>query len=77
MNVSRTLYTFAIDGLVDTFMYMYLIVFDSRYYAAISAPEAWQIIDESDYDATDARSAVRPTNSALTVAELAERLSGE
>lgn len=51
-------------------------VFDGRYYAAISAPDAWQIVAEEDFDATDARSGVRPTNSALRVAELSDQLTG-
>lgn len=36
-----------------------------------------QIILESDYDAADARSAIRPTKSALAVADLGQQLAGE
>lgn len=53
------------------------VVFDKRYYTAISEADAWQIIPEEDYDAEDGRSGTRPTNSALRVAELAQLLSGE
>ncbi|KAK4056321.1 hypothetical protein OIO90_002765 [Microbotryomycetes sp. JL221] len=49
--------------------------FDKRYFNAISAQDAWQIVSEDDYDADDGRSGTRPTNSALKVAELAQSLS--
>ncbi|KAM0792870.1 hypothetical protein ACM66B_002633 [Microbotryomycetes sp. NB124-2] len=49
--------------------------FDKRYYAAISAQDAWQIVSEDDYDPDDGRSGTRPTNSALKVAELAQSLA--
>ncbi|KAK4049402.1 hypothetical protein OIV83_004135 [Microbotryomycetes sp. JL201] len=49
--------------------------FDKRYFSAISAQDAWQIVSEEDYDADDGRSGTRPTNSALKVAELAQSLA--
>ncbi|GAA5871149.1 hypothetical protein JCM16303_001706 [Sporobolomyces ruberrimus] len=49
--------------------------FDTRYYAAIGAPEAWHILSPEDYDTTSSHSGTRPTNSALRVKELAEQLS--
>ncbi|GAA5936810.1 uncharacterized protein JCM15063_000067 [Sporobolomyces koalae] len=49
--------------------------FDTRYYTAIGAPEAWHILSSEDYDTTDSTSGTRPTNSALRVKELAEQLS--
>lgn len=52
-------------------------VFDGKYYAAISASDAWQIVPEEDYDATEAQTSVRPTNAALSVADLAEQITCE
>ncbi|GAA6009959.1 hypothetical protein JCM11491_000881 [Sporobolomyces phaffii] len=49
--------------------------FDKRYYAAIGAPEAWQIVPAEDYDASLSPSGTRPTASALRVNELAEQLA--
>lgn len=52
-----------------------MTVFDERYYTAIASPEAFQIISPDDYDSSEARSAVRPTNSALRVAEISDQLA--
>jgi hypothetical protein len=49
--------------------------FDERYYSAISTSEAWHLVSEEDYDPMDARSAVRPTNSALRIADLCSQLT--
>lgn len=46
--------------------------FDKRYYAAISAPDAWHVLGADEYDSA----LVRPTKSAQRVAELAEQLAG-
>lgn len=51
-------------------------VFDSRYFTAISAPDAFHIIAEEDFDAGESSSGIRPTNSALRVEELVQQLSG-
>ncbi|KAL8291920.1 hypothetical protein RQP46_002178 [Phenoliferia psychrophenolica] len=49
--------------------------FDSRYFTAISASDAFHIIPEEDFDAGESTSGIRPTNSALRVAELVQQLS--
>lgn len=51
-------------------------VFDTRYFTAISAADASHIISEEDFDASGSTSGIRPTNSALQVAELVQQLSG-
>ena len=51
-------------------------VFDTRYFTAISAADAFHIIPEEDFDAGESTSGIRPTNSALRVAELVQQLSG-
>lgn len=71
-NVRRALIT----PLLRTHAESHLTVFDTRYYSAISAADAWQIISEEDYDAGDARSGTRPTTSSLRVAELAQLIAG-
>lgn len=52
-----------------------LSVFDDKYFSAISATDAWQIVPAEDYDGADARSDVRPTHSALRVGELSDQLT--
>lgn len=54
-----------------------LTVFDTRYYAAISAADAWHVVSEDDFDAGESTTGVRPSNSSLRVAELAEQLSSQ
>ncbi|GAA5901887.1 uncharacterized protein JCM6883_000427 [Sporobolomyces salmoneus] len=49
--------------------------FDTRYYSAIGAQDAWQILSPEDYDITSSSSGTRPTQSALRIKELSEQLS--
>ncbi|KAK4702207.1 RAD50-interacting protein 1, partial [Phenoliferia sp. Uapishka_3] len=49
--------------------------FDTRYFAAISEADAFHIVPEEDFDAGESSSGIRPTNSALRVAELCQQLS--
>ncbi|GAA6059630.1 hypothetical protein JCM10212_004133 [Sporobolomyces blumeae] len=49
--------------------------FDTRYYAAIGAPDAWHVLSVDDFDASTSTTGTRPTQSALRVKELAEQLS--
>lgn len=50
-------------------------VFDTRYYAAISAPDAWHILSSDDYDVSSSTSGTRPTQCALRIKELSDQLS--
>ncbi|KAI5481051.1 hypothetical protein MNV49_006237 [Pseudohyphozyma bogoriensis] len=49
--------------------------FDDKYYKAIGADKAWEIISEEDFDSAASTTGVRPTNSSLKVAEIVEQLA--